>query len=75
MAIYFCGISDDQMDLTHTALQVEALPLRADGGPGGVLDGTVRVPICAQCAIDYAAQLPSLQADGPGDSDQPGGPA
>lgn len=74
MAIYFCEISGDQMNLTHTAFQSEASPLRGDGGVVGPLFD-VRVPICATCAVTYAASLPSLQADGPGDSDPPGGPA
>lgn len=61
-----CEITSDTLGLTHTALQSEASPLRADGGCAGEAPPG-RVPISAQAAIDHAAEMPSLQPDGPGD--------
>lgn len=61
-----CEITGATLDLSHTALQSEASPLRADGGCAGEAP-TGRVPISGQAALDHAAELPSLQADGPGD--------
>ena len=69
MTCEICG----GINLTHTALQAEASPLREDGGCAGPPPAG-RVPICEDCTATFADQLPSLQADGPGDAGTAAGP-
>lgn len=68
-----CEITDSRTNLTHTALQSEASPLRSDGGLVGP-SPTGRVPISTEAAAENAASLPSLQENGPGMQDPPAGP-